>query len=348
MTERYFIDTSTMLPITPPGFASPKDQISYTNEEFQDIVIESFGTLFPRIVTSDRSIYYELMDERKKTELISISTPAKSIQDIPKSEVMRLLEGWIRLRRYAQEPMLPSQLRALILNFKVPDPDKSIDSYRLVSLRGKVSLHVLWGFQSALNHSVTLEQALSKLLEVPSDQLISLMASSVKPNMTSSVPIPTYTTVQQLAESARMAKHKGRIPIAVASAAAVLAIGMVLVVMTRNDRGPKTEEAGSPQIAGSGNTTGSRPTNPAGEEPTHKTPSLRESLIPSPSSLSNSGQAATDSSSSLLDQMADPSTTVQSRTGSLLDEMVEDPAKSGDTRTVIATQPEDSLLNQLK
>ena len=160
------IDTTKKSAVVPAGLASPKKSICYHHPAVQKILSESFTRLLPLIVESEDGLAYQLMDE-KGQDRCSKSEPAKNIADIPKSELLKLMEGWIRLRRRLQDEALSKKVKSILLNFKVPDPRNSIQQYRVEKWGDQKRLIVFWGYEAEGAPCVSIEKALSIYLEVP-------------------------------------------------------------------------------------------------------------------------------------------------------------------------------------
>jgi len=175
------IDTDKYVEIKPPGLDSPKKAISYHHPQVQHIISGAFSGLFPSIVQSEEGIAYQLLDQKGFDRCVK-SQPAKNISDIPKPELLRLMEGWIRLRRRLQDEELGKSIQSILLNFRVPDPRTAIEHYRIEKIGDTKRLIVFWGFETAKKPCVPLERALSLFLDVPTGHLQSILSTSMSPN----------------------------------------------------------------------------------------------------------------------------------------------------------------------
>jgi hypothetical protein len=171
------IDTSQLQLISSPGLNSPKESIDYYVQSVQQILSECFQGIFPNIVQSQEGLAYQLVDNGG-LDRCSRSVPANSISDIPKGEVMKLMEGWIRLRRHMQGEFSKT-LKSILLNFRVPDPQTSIQFYRIEQFGGQTKLLIFWGYQSIEKPCIPIEKALSQFLDVTTGHLQSILSTSI-------------------------------------------------------------------------------------------------------------------------------------------------------------------------
>lgn len=120
--------------------------------------------------------------------LVLDAAPVKNIGDVPRAEMMRLMEGWIRLRRRLQEEKIPNELQPILLNFHVPNPRRSLDRYRIYQQGDDKRLFILWGFEEKDAPAISVERAIALLMDVPLGNLRSILSSSMPAN-TGTVPI---------------------------------------------------------------------------------------------------------------------------------------------------------------
>ncbi len=194
-----FINTETLQPVTPAGLSGPRSQSSYTDPRVQQILSESFSGTFPLIQSTPNGPEYIQLD-RKNRNLIAQATPVINIGDIPKGELLRLMEGWMRVRRRITEEQFPKEVQSILLNLKVPSPRSSIQRYLIYKKGEEKKLFVLWGYQSEKEPHIPLEKALSMFLDVPLGHLQSILTTSISKqtsSVTSAVNMNT-STVQYL------------------------------------------------------------------------------------------------------------------------------------------------------
>ncbi|MDB9741510.1 hypothetical protein OAB00_01505 [Akkermansiaceae bacterium] len=126
--QHVLIDTNRFSEITPPGLSSPKNAISYHDTVVQDFLKTAFKGIFPEIIETPEGYAYQAIDKSGR-DRCSLSKPAHNLSDIPKGEVLKLTEGWIRLRRKIteEETQIDSKTRSILLNIKIPDPALSTE-----------------------------------------------------------------------------------------------------------------------------------------------------------------------------------------------------------------------------
>ncbi|MFC4991743.1 hypothetical protein [Rubritalea tangerina] len=193
------IDTKEWKPVQSPGLRAPRHQLSYDSEEVQKVLAESFKTMFPSIVTEKKGVKrYQILNS-SGVDIFPRAKPAKNIGDIPRAEMLRLMEGWIRLRRKLQEEEIPSKVGGILLNFRVPNPRDSLDRYMLYKEGDEQRLVIRWGYETKDNRAVSLERAISILMDVPLGHMRSILSTSMTPT-TSTVPVGQMLASAQAGE----------------------------------------------------------------------------------------------------------------------------------------------------
>lgn len=182
------IDTTVWKPIQSPGLRSPRQQVSYDSYEVQKVLSDSFGVMFPSIIQEDGGNKRYVAMNAQGVDVMALASPVKNINDIPKAEMMRLMEGWIRLRRKLQEGEVAKGVGAIILNFRVPNPRQSLDRYLLFKEGGEQRLIIRWGYEAKDKTAVSLERAISILMDVPLGHMQSILSTSMSPT-TSTVAV---------------------------------------------------------------------------------------------------------------------------------------------------------------
>ncbi|MGJ8674015.1 hypothetical protein [Rubritalea sp.] len=182
------IDTEQWRPVQSPGLRAPRHQVPYDSPEVQNILSESFRVMFPNIVEVNSGVKrYTAMNVHQEDVLLK-AVAVKNMNDIPKAEMMRLMEGWIRLRRKLQEGEIPKEVSSILLNFRVPNPRQSLDRYMLYKEGDEQRLIIRWGFETKDNPAVSLERAISILMDVPLGHMRSILSTSMSPT-TSTVAV---------------------------------------------------------------------------------------------------------------------------------------------------------------
>ena len=149
---------------------------------------ESFGVMFPNIVEENRGEKRYVATNGQGKDVMSMAKTVKNINDIPKAEMMRLMEGWIRLRRKLQEGEVSKGVSSILLNFRVPNPRQSLDRYMLYKVGDEQRLIIRWGYETKESPAVSLERAISILMDVPLGHMQSILSTSMSPT-TSTVPV---------------------------------------------------------------------------------------------------------------------------------------------------------------
>jgi len=119
---------------------------NFWSHEFQ-LTVRS-GTLaafLPRAVEEEDSVLYEYRSGG--AELASTSTPVGSMSEIPAKQLDALRAAVDELKRKAEDPHCDRTKRRMIEAFRLPDPQKDSDLYRLVGKGSSAKLIVLWGVE---------------------------------------------------------------------------------------------------------------------------------------------------------------------------------------------------------
>lgn len=183
------VNTETWSPVQSSGLSAPHLKIQYYDPRVHEVLYSAFGDIFPKIIKDEETgeFYYEQLNESGRN-LILDADAVKNIADVPRAEMMRLMEGWIRLRRRLQEEKIPNELQPILLNFHVPNPRRSLDRYRIHQQGDEKRLVILWGFEEKDAPAISVERAIALLMDVPLGNLRSILSSSMPAN-TGTVPI---------------------------------------------------------------------------------------------------------------------------------------------------------------
>ena len=204
------LDTKGLSPIQPSGFVPPSQRVRYSDPLVQDLLRKAFRGQFPRLdyVGEDSAVYRH---ENPATDSFASATVANSIEDLPQPEVMRLLQGWIALRKIAMEPTVPEGVRALLMNLKIPDPRVAPGFYRVQGIADdRKKLYVLIGFEGPAVPSIALEEGIAAMMNVPPSQLESLLAVSMAPNADTSTAGPEEIEAEPQSPNSTKPRRTGK------------------------------------------------------------------------------------------------------------------------------------------
>lgn len=238
------IDTNEWKPVQSPGLKAPRHQLSYDSPEVQQVLMESFHTMFPNIVEDEKgSKRYQIINS-SSVDIFPRAKPAKNITDIPRAEMLRLMEGWIRLRRKLQEQEIDPKVGAILLNFRVPNPRESLDRYMLYKEGDEMRLVIRWGFETKERRAVSLERAISILMDVPLGHMRSILSTSMTP-ATSTVPVSQMIASAAAGEGGQNRGngiHSNKTILALAGAGVcMLLVGIALVIMNAGKNEPEVK-----------------------------------------------------------------------------------------------------------
>lgn len=186
MGERVSINTQRYQLLQEPGLRPPSLRLTYASSAFQKHVTECFGSLLPSLRFNEDGLPFFEHRDKENRETCILAEKATSIADIPRSESLRLLKGWMRLQVLAHSPDVGDAESAMMSTFMLPDPETDLRNYRLYTPlppeHGK-RLHVLWGFstKTGIRTAIPAESAIAKLLGVPVEELPGIAATSIDP-----------------------------------------------------------------------------------------------------------------------------------------------------------------------
>jgi hypothetical protein len=194
-------DTTGLKPIQPSGFVQPSQRTGYSDPVVQNFLKEAFGGQFLKLESFKENAAIYRHENPAAGSLIDCVT-AKSHKDIPQPEIMRLLQGWITLRRTVMETAASEGVRSLLMNLRIPDPRVAPHFYRIGNAKSEdPKLYVLTGFEGPAAPSVALEEGIATMLNVNPSQLESLLATSMTPSATNLYPMPAQKPVSTPAPS---------------------------------------------------------------------------------------------------------------------------------------------------
>ncbi len=150
--ERISVDIQRYHILEEPGLKPPGQRLTYASPSVQDIVGQIFGDLLPNILYDDEGRpYYEMLDESGKDVCVR-SRSVSSIEDIPPEELLALEVALEYLHGLVSEPTIAIEVRRILADFQLPDPETNLDRYRLYeNEQGEKRLLVLWGFRGTRN-----------------------------------------------------------------------------------------------------------------------------------------------------------------------------------------------------
>jgi hypothetical protein len=135
-----------------------QDEIFYWDIGAQNVIIASLGKYLPR-VSEDKETKTGLFSKyRKKVELCSTSK-ALDERGVAKEEKLGLLEGIEQLEQKSKDPKIDPNAKLILKNFKLPDPEKLPEFYRLSEGR----LIIIWGCETNSSDLLNAKAAVEKL-----------------------------------------------------------------------------------------------------------------------------------------------------------------------------------------
>lgn len=119
---------------------------NFWSHEFQ-LTIRSgaLAGFLPRVLEDEGSVLFEYRSGG--SELASTSTPINDVSEIPAKELQALRSAVDELKKKAEDPHCDRTKRQMIEGFRLPDPHKDRDLYRLIGKGSSAKLIVLWGIE---------------------------------------------------------------------------------------------------------------------------------------------------------------------------------------------------------
>lgn len=131
-----------------PALVGPKDEISYHDQAVQQVITEIFGYLLPKVSEKGGQKFF-YCDNGEGGNLCEIAVEATDIKQIPRKELAKLLGGWFAIRRLGTDSRLDVRIKAILSNFRLPNPATALDQYRIsTDSSGESRLHVWWGIEN--------------------------------------------------------------------------------------------------------------------------------------------------------------------------------------------------------
>ena len=240
------IDANKWEPIQSPGLRAAKHQLAYDSQKIQMVLSESFSTMFPSIVdVNKKEKRYQSVNSSGR-DIFSQAVPAKNLSDIPRAETMRLMEGWIRLRRKLQEENHADNVTAILLNFRVPNPRQSLDRYMIYKKGDEKRLIIRWGYETKEEKAVSLERAISILMDVPLGHMRSILSTTMS-QTTSTVPVGPLLAAEEARELFERengaVKKASKLPMLAAVAGFLVLLGSVYAFSSFEGKEGKEERS---------------------------------------------------------------------------------------------------------
>lgn len=119
---------------------------NFWSHEFQ-LTIRSgaLAGFLPRALEDEESVLFEYRSGG--SELASTSAAINDVSEIPAKELQALRAAVDELKRKAEDPHCDRTKRQMIEGFRLPDPQKDRDFYRLIGKGPSAKLIVLWGIE---------------------------------------------------------------------------------------------------------------------------------------------------------------------------------------------------------
>lgn len=133
----------------------------------QQLIRDSLGQFLPRAtVESGNTVLYQLFERGK--ELCSLSEPVTPKNPIPNDQAEQLRAALISFKAKASDPNCDPDSRKLIDCFRLPDPKKDPELYRVVGSGRNRHLIVLWGAEKEQDSAIPPLEAVNMVHAEPS------------------------------------------------------------------------------------------------------------------------------------------------------------------------------------
>lgn len=126
----------------------------------QQLIRDALGQFLPRAtVDADNHILFQHYESGK--EICSLSQPVSATNSLPKEQIDQLRSALIAFKAKTQDPHCDPEARKLIDSFRLPDPQKDPELYRIYGNGKNKRLIVLWGAEKEVDSAVTPLQAIN-------------------------------------------------------------------------------------------------------------------------------------------------------------------------------------------
>ncbi len=132
--------------------------------QFQQIIRQCLGDFLPR-AEEDRAGSVLFQHFVNSEEVCSESDPIAGSAAVPAGELQRLERCIQTLKAKETDPLIDGNARKLIQAFRLPDPNKDSELYRLYGPRTNRKLLVLWGVEKERQSSLDPLAAISRVRE---------------------------------------------------------------------------------------------------------------------------------------------------------------------------------------
>jgi len=157
------LNSTTLRPVPPPRFISPRHRVTYHDLQVQSLVQQAFQGIFPQVrntSSGEVEYYYESPEKTRKLEEAA-PLNAEIFQQIAAD---KLSTGWVKLKALATKPEVPEGVRALLLNFRLPDPERDSERYLTFdNSTGQQEAAILWAFENPDQPFIHIEKVISRL-----------------------------------------------------------------------------------------------------------------------------------------------------------------------------------------
>jgi len=119
---------------------------NFWSHEFQLTVRSgALAGFLPRALEEDDSVLFEYRGGGGEQACASVAI--KDMAEIPNKQLKALREAVEELKRKAEDPHCDRTKRQMIQGFRLPDPQKDLELYRLIGKGSSAKLIVLWGLE---------------------------------------------------------------------------------------------------------------------------------------------------------------------------------------------------------
>lgn len=151
------------------------------SHENQQLILQYLGDFLPRVVirSNDGSteVFYQMLNNG--TEIVGDSIQLKDAKDLADDEIARLNLALQAMKARLNDPATDPTRRNTINGFRLPNPDKDPEFYRISKACGKKRLIVLWGLEKEPGSSLIPHEAVSTVIASGSTNSAAKSKSSV-------------------------------------------------------------------------------------------------------------------------------------------------------------------------
>jgi len=115
----------------------------------------------PRVTDEGGAVLYEQVVEGR--EAVSESVASSSRNPVPASQIRLLRQALAELKAKAEDPHCDANKRRMIEAFRLPDPQKDAELYRLYGSGRRKRLLVLWGVEKEVGSAIAPMKALERM-----------------------------------------------------------------------------------------------------------------------------------------------------------------------------------------